>query len=125
MGHRFNRLSSRMNIVQRFVLLALFAWMFLAPPTGSSLVRAALVFTVNDPSDGAVLSSPLDNGVCETAPGNGDCTLRAAITKANHYPPGGVTIQIPALPPASFTSWAFHRLGRMTRTAATSTLPRT
>src|SRR5512143_593023 len=52
---------------------------------------AAPTFSVNSPADVAA-SVPLDNGVCETAPGNGVCTLRAAIMKANHYPGGGATI---------------------------------
>src|SRR5262245_58268931 len=62
-------------------------------------------FTVNSLAD-VVASLPLDNGVCETNPGNGICTLRAAIMKANHFPGGGVIINIPAgtygltIPPA-------------------------
>jgi CSLREA domain-containing protein len=47
--------------------------------------HAAVVFTVNTPSDGfsgAFDANPGD-GVCETAPGNGICTLRAAIQEAN------------------------------------------
>src|SRR5262249_14592759 len=43
----------------------------------------APTFIVNSPAD-VVAGAPLDNGVCETAPGNGVCTLRAAIMKANH-----------------------------------------
>jgi hypothetical protein len=66
----------------------------------NQLARAAPLsapaFTVNDNSD-AVASPPLNNGVCETAPGNGHCTLRAAIMKANNWPGGGVTIVLPAL----------------------------
>ena len=54
---------------------------------------AAPTFIVNSPAD-VIASAPLDNGVCETAPGNGVCTLRAAIMKANHYPGGGVDHQI-------------------------------
>ena len=49
---------------------------------------------MNSPSD-VVASAPLDNGVCETAPGNGVCTLRAAIMKANHLPGGGATVVLP------------------------------
>ena len=56
---------------------------------------AAPTFTVNSVVDTAA-SAPLDNGICETSPGNGTCTLRAAIMKANHFPGGGVTIVIPA-----------------------------
>jgi len=53
-------------------------------------------FTVNSTSD-VVASAPLDNGICETAPHNNTCTLRAAIMKANHWAGGGVTIILPAL----------------------------
>ncbi len=61
--------------------------------------QAAPTFTVNSTADVAVVSGALDNGICETATGNGVCTLRAAIIKANHWPGGGVTIILPALPP--------------------------
>ena len=54
-------------------------------------------FTVNSISD-VVASAPLNNGICETAPGDHVCTLRAAIMKANNYPGGGVTINLPAQP---------------------------
>jgi hypothetical protein len=53
-------------------------------------------FTVNSNSD-VVASPPLSNGICETAPNNHTCTLRAAIMKANNFPGGGVTIVLPAL----------------------------
>jgi hypothetical protein len=46
----------------------------------------AAVFTVNTPSDGsfgAFFDANPGDGVCETAPGNGICTLRAAIHEAN------------------------------------------
>jgi hypothetical protein len=62
---------------------------------------AAPTFSVNSPAD-IVASVPLDNGVCETAPGNGVCTLRAAIMKANHYPGGGATINF-ELPGVTYT----------------------
>ncbi len=64
------------------------ASMLLILPTPT---HAAPTFVVNSPAD-IPASSPLNNGVCETAPGNGVCTLRAAIMKANHYPGGGATI---------------------------------
>jgi hypothetical protein len=66
-------------------LLVLAAALSLAwtPPRRAT---APPVFTVNSVAD----------GVCETAPGNGICTLRAAVIKANHYPGGGVTIHLPA-----------------------------
>lgn len=55
-------------------------------------VLATAAFAVNSTFD-LPASAPLDNGVCETAPGNGLCTLRAAVMKANHYPGGGATIR--------------------------------
>ena len=61
--------------------------------------QAAPIFTVNSTADVAVDSGALDNGICETATGNGVCTLRSAIIKANHWPGGGVSINLPALPP--------------------------
>lgn len=56
---------------------------------------AAPTFTVNSAVD-VVAGGVLTNGVCETAPANCICTLRAAIMKANHFPGGGVAINIPA-----------------------------
>jgi predicted outer membrane repeat protein len=62
------------------------------------VARAAPVspptFTVNSTADLAA-SPPLNNGVCVAS--NGKCTLRAAIMKADNYPGGGVTIDLPAL----------------------------
>ena len=58
-------------------------------------VAQAATFTVNSPSD-VVGAAPLTDGVCETAPGNGVCTLRAAIMEANHSPGGPHTINVPA-----------------------------
>lgn len=83
----------------------------------------AVTFVVNSPSD-VVASAPLDNGVCETAPGNGVCTLRAAVMKANHLPGGGATISIPAgvftltIPPNGFGG--DERVGRLRITASTT-----
>ena len=62
---------------------------------GASGMAFAATFNVNSTFD-VVAAPPLNNGVCETAPGNGICTLRAAIMKANHFPGGGVTINVPA-----------------------------
>ncbi len=53
-------------------------------------------FLVNSADDVAA-AAPLNNGICETAPHGGFCTLRAAIEKANNYPGGGVIILLPAL----------------------------
>ena len=62
-----------------------------AAPAARPASPAAPTFTVNSVSD-LVAAAPLDNGPCETVPGNGVCTLRAAIMKANHFPGGGATI---------------------------------
>lgn len=83
------------GLVWRLTLIALVA---MAVILGADISRAAPTFTVNSAAD-VPASAPLDNGVCETAPGNGVCTLRAAVMKANHYSGGGVTIMLPALPP--------------------------
>jgi hypothetical protein len=68
-------------------------------------------FTVNSQADVApVVGTSLTDGVCETVPGNGVCTLRAAVMEANHYPGGGAIIVSPAgtysltiAPSAAFT----------------------
>src|SRR5262249_5345286 len=44
-------------------------------------VAAVSSFTVNDPGDNP--DANVSDGVCETATGNGVCTLRAAIQEAN------------------------------------------
>src|SRR5258708_36019628 len=49
------------------------------------LAPAAPIFTVNSVAD-VVASGNLANWVCETTPGPGICTLRAAVLKANHGP---------------------------------------
>jgi CSLREA domain-containing protein len=61
----------------------------------SAPVYAVTTFTVNSTAD-VPASAPLNNGVCETALGNGICTLRAAIMKANNVSGAGVTILLPA-----------------------------
>ncbi len=73
-------------------------------PVQAMLNPAAPVFTVNNTAD--VVGYP-GNTTCETTPGNGICTLRAAIMAANHLPGGGATIKIPpgffkiSIPPSS------------------------
>ena len=58
---------------------------------------AAPTFTVNSGGTSDVIAGgALANGVCQTAANNTVCTLRAAIMKANHFPGGGVTINIPS-----------------------------
>ncbi|HEX6292779.1 MAG TPA: choice-of-anchor Q domain-containing protein [Herpetosiphonaceae bacterium] len=60
---------------------------------GTSPTYAATTFTVNSTADAADASA--GNGVCETAPGNGVCTLRAAILEANTLA-GADTVILPA-----------------------------
>jgi hypothetical protein len=80
------------------LLLALLAGLTGAGPVPAHLSAAAPTFTVNSLGD-AIAAGPLDNGICETVvdspPDNRTCTLRAAIMKANHWPGGGATINIP------------------------------
>ncbi len=65
----------------------------------------AAFFTVN--YNGDDLSDPEPNdGVCETAFGNGQCTLRAAIESANQTPDGPHTVNVPYLENDSYPVWA-------------------
>jgi len=59
--------------------------------------QADLTFTVNDIADRPA-NTPYTDGVCDTPLGNSDCTLRAAIMKANNWHLGSVTVILPALP---------------------------
>jgi predicted outer membrane repeat protein len=60
-------------------------------------------FSVNSTGD-AHAGGDLSDGVCETAPGNGVCTLRAAVEKANAWPGGGAIIDFAGVaPPATYT----------------------
>lgn len=62
----------------------------------------APIFTVNSPSD--VVDAAPGDGKCETAPGNGVCTLRAAIMEANMTLGGGATINFSgATTPVTYT----------------------
>src|SRR6516164_5100449 len=60
--------------------LGVVLWITLLGVFLSTSAQAA-VFTVNSPFD--VSDSNAGDGVCETAPGNGVCTLRAAIEETN------------------------------------------
>src|SRR4051812_18327090 len=60
---------------------------------GVVATRAGTTFTVNSTTD-AVDAIPGD-GVCETAPSNGLCTLRAAIQETNALA-GADTLNVPA-----------------------------
>jgi predicted outer membrane repeat protein len=55
---------------------------------------AASTFVVNSIADVPKAAGP--GAVCETAPGNGVCTLRAAVMAANRVPGGHATIRVPA-----------------------------
>ncbi len=70
--------SNGIRHLQLLLLIALSVGMLLLP----ALVDAA-TFAVNDTTD-AVDSTPGD-GICETATGNGICTLRAAVMEANAW----------------------------------------
>ena len=59
----------------------------------SGAFAQAATFTVNSPFDAAD-ANPGD-AMCETAPGNGVCTLRAAIEEANTLGAGDDTIILP------------------------------
>ena len=91
----------KLSVLSLYILIAL-----LGP--GSTLTVHAMpsapTFTVNSTADVAGYPGDL---ACETAPGNGVCTLRAAIMAANHLPGGGATVKIPpgffqiTIPPSS------------------------
>jgi predicted outer membrane repeat protein len=72
--------------------LALFAFL-VNIITPNAYAESSTTFTVNDTLD-AVDANPGD-GICETAPGNGICTLRAAVIEANALE-GLDTIFLPA-----------------------------
>jgi hypothetical protein len=70
-----------------------------AAPPAARAQPAAPTLTVNSFADVApVAGTNLTDGVCETAQNQNPkvCTLRAAVMEANHYPGGGVTINLPA-----------------------------
>jgi hypothetical protein len=52
----------------------------------------AATFVVNVPWDGVDVNP--GDGVCETAPGNGNCTLRAAVMEANRSPGSTINLTI-------------------------------
>ena len=82
----------RLQTVSLFlVCLGLFMALFIAYSPLSA--TGGVTFTVNSTAD-AVDFAPGD-GICETANGNGVCTLRAAVQETNGLP-GADTIQLPA-----------------------------
>ena len=89
----FRKASERIRTLKWSALATLLALLFLAffqeragvpiinrAHAQSSPVAIPLAFTVNSTLDAG---DSVINGVCETAPGNGQCTLRAAIQEAN------------------------------------------
>ena len=91
-------MSNSITGYARRTLPTLLIFALLAAPTTMRAQQPALAapsFTVTSAAD-VIAGGDLANGVCETAPGNKVCTLRAAIMKANHYSLGGVTIIIPS-----------------------------
>jgi predicted outer membrane repeat protein len=85
--YRGKRLFHRPRIVAvgaaLAIVLGIVAW-----PESS---RGDSVFDVNSPAD--VVDASLGDGVCETAPGNNVCTLRAAVQETNTLP-GADTINL-------------------------------
>jgi CSLREA domain-containing protein len=75
--------------MRRFVLLSILAAL------GPAAAGAAPTFVVNSLVD-APAGANVADGVCETGPGNGVCTLRAAVMEANAVAGGGATIRLPA-----------------------------
>jgi CSLREA domain-containing protein len=63
---------------------------------GALAALAAAIFTVNSAAD--LEDDDPGDGTCETAPGSGLCTLRAAIQETNALG-GANTVVLPALPP--------------------------
>ena len=80
-----------MRRLRPLLALALCLTLLPAAPPAARALPAVPTLTVNSLAD-VPGGGNLANGVCETAPGNGVCTLRAAVMEANHYPGGGVTI---------------------------------
>jgi len=67
------------QLLERVAVLRVFLLAFAV--LGAAPVHAQLRLTVNSTSDAGDFTTR--NGICETAPGNGICTLRAAIMEAN------------------------------------------
>ena len=76
----------------------------------ASVANQALAFVVNTTGDEA--DAAIGNGVCETAPGNGLCTLRAAIEETNAQESNeAITFDIPQTDPGyDGTSWTIGLL---------------
>jgi len=85
------RLARPRRLVPLLAALALFM-----PLTRVAWAEPVLVsFSVNTKADGHAANPA--GGVCETAPGNGQCSLRAALEVTNNLAAGdAVTISVPA-----------------------------
>ena len=83
--------SSKRSLVGRLVFMFILTLVAVVPTVG-----VAATFTVNSTAD-AVAANPA-GGVCQTAPGNGICTLRAAIQTANATPLADTIV----LPPGTY-----------------------
>ncbi len=77
-----------------FILLLILVGTWIPATPSTQAAPAILTFTVNTSLADAVDINPGD-GLCETAPGNNACTLRAAVMESNASP-GMDTIVIPA-----------------------------
>jgi CSLREA domain-containing protein len=75
-----------------FFECVLLVCLVLSSPLAAYAMPNAPTYTVNSTADIAGIAG---DAVCETAPGGGICTLRAAIMAANHVPGGGATILLP------------------------------
>ena len=89
-----------LNRAARAASLAVLILLALATthPIAQAAPQFDLTLTVNSEAD-APAASPLNDGVCDTAADSHQCTLRAAIMKANNWHGGNVTIILPSLPP--------------------------
>jgi hypothetical protein len=84
---------NRLTVTFLFFALALLV-LGPAAAAGPAAAPTALTLMVNN-SLGDVLDANPGDGVCETATGNGICTLRAAVMEANATP-GHDNIIVPA-----------------------------
>ena len=85
-----SRMVVRTSVAAAVIVIAVLAYTIMPPRAAGAY--PALSFSVNSSADTHDLVP--GDGSCKD--GGGQCTLRAAIMKANHYPGGGVTIIIPA-----------------------------
>ena len=87
------RLLPRLFVFLLVATAVALSFLALASHSLATVQAAGNTYVVNDAADEPDINP--GNGVCETAVNNHVCTLRAAIMEANHYPGGGVTINVP------------------------------